>query len=214
MPRQFDVPGEVIKQVLKGELPPSAYSPYMSAIHEKHIIGVNSAFLIGNWIDIVFFGDKGWFLQNRGELAKFPGLKISCHPSGSKYKDERVKCMPRNKKYGKGISPNPSLVCWNGNSGAAAISVAVHTGVKRIILLGFDMKLGKNYKQHWHGLYGTADREEKDPNKLPFLRHMNGFPLIAKDAKKKGVEIINACPDSAIEQFKRVTVKEALSGKV
>jgi len=28
------------------------------------------------------------------------------------------------------------------NSGAAAISVAVHTGAKRVILLGFDMSLG------------------------------------------------------------------------
>ena len=210
MPRQFDVPEEIIQKVLTKELPPSAYSPYMKAIHEKHVIGVNAAFLIGNWIDMVFFGDKGWFLENREQLAEFPGLKVSCHPSGEKFGAERIKCMPRNKKYGKGISPYPGSVCWNGNSGSAAISVAVHTGVKRIVLVGFDMKVDENYKQHWHGLYGSANRGKVEEKKLPFIRHSSGFPLIARDAKKKRVTIINACPDSTIKEFEKMTVKEAL----
>jgi len=210
MPRQFDVPEEIIRQVLVKELTPSAYSSYMKPIHEKHVIGVNAAFLIGNWIDMVFFGDKGWFLQNREQLAEFPGLKVSCHPSGEKFAAERIKCLPRNKKYGKGISPNPSSICWNGNSGSAAISVAANTGVKRIVLLGFDMIWDKNLKQHWHGLYGTADREDKKKMKVTFDRHTSGFPMIARDAKKRGITIINACPNSTIEEFERMSVKEAL----
>ena len=210
MPRQFGVPEKIIQQVLTKELPPSAYSPYMKSIHKKHVIGVNAAFLIGNWIDMLFYGDKGWFLQNREQIAKFPGLKISCHPSGAKFTEERIKYLPRNKKYGKGISPHPSSVCWNGNSGAATISVAAHTGVKRIVLVGFDMTWDKELQQHWHGLYGTAGKKNTKKMKVTFDRHINGFSLIARDAKKKGITIINASPDSKITEFEKTTVKEAL----
>jgi len=212
LPRQFDVPDAVIQKVISGSLPLSAYSPYFAAIHNKHIIGVNVAYLIGDWIDMVFFGDKGWWLANREQLAKFPGLKVSCHPkfNSNEFATERIKYLARDKQHSRGISSSLSTVSWNSNSGAAAISIAANAGAKRIILLGFDMKLGMNNKQHWHGLYGSAKRKEINARKLPFHRHLRGFPEIAKDAKRRGIEIVNACPDSMIECFRRVSVKELL----
>lgn len=212
LPKEFDVPDDIIQKVLAKNLSPSAYSPYFEPIHDKHIIGVNAAYLIGNWIDMVFFGDKGWWLANREQLAKFPGLKVSCHPKfdSNELATERIKYLSRDKQHGKGISLNPCTVSWNLNSGAAAISVAANAGAKRIILLGFDMKLGKDNKQHWHALYGSAGRKEINPRKLPFHRHLRGFLEIAKDAKRRGIEILNASPESKIECFRKVTVKELL----
>jgi len=159
---------------------------------------------------MMFWGDKGWFLENREQLAKFPGLKVSCHPSAEKFKGEGIKYLPRNKRYGKGVSPHPGSVCWNGNSGSAAISVAVHTGVKRIVLVGFDMIWDKNLQQHWHGLYSTANKKDTEKMKVTFARHSSGFPMILRDVKKRKVTIINASPDSTIKEFEKMTVKEAL----
>jgi len=212
VPKQFGVPNTIIQQVLSRELEPSAYSKYLEPIHKKHVIGINSAFLLGDWIDMVFFGDKRWYLEYRKQLAKFPGLKVTCCPSlaGDKHDIEKVKYLQRDKRHGKGISFNSGMVCWNGNSGAAAISVAVHTGVDRIILLGFDMKLDENNKQHWHGLYGTANREVINKKGLPFSRHLLGFKEIHRDSLIKGVDILNACPDSMITQFKKVKVEDVL----
>jgi hypothetical protein len=51
----------------------------MQALHSKHVIGINVAFMIGDWIDMVFFGDGGFFLKHKAALAKFPGLKVTCH---------------------------------------------------------------------------------------------------------------------------------------
>jgi hypothetical protein len=45
---------------------------------------------------------------------------------------------------------------------------------------------------------------------LPFDRHLRGFAQIAKDAQQRGIEIINACPESAITQFHKCNVKELL----
>jgi hypothetical protein len=211
MPRQFGIPDNVISGVVNGDLMPDAYSPYLSAIHSKHVIGINISYLIGNWIDIVFFGDNGFYLKQQAGLAKFPGLKITCN-TNSKI-DNSIKKLNRISK--KGISTDPHGVYWNGNSGAAAISIAALAGCKRIVLLGFDMKLDENY-QHWHQLYGKKEygeimvRGRKKIKSTPFEKHLKGFPFIAKDAKRFGIEILNASPDSAIPDFKKVTVKELL----
>ena len=159
-----------------------------------------------------FFGDKHWFFENRHRLAEFPGLKVTCHShmNSDKYKSEHIKYLPRNKR--RGISSNARSVSWNANSGAAAISVAVWAGCTRVILLGFDMKLDESGKQHWHGLYKSAkETKPRKPKNLPFSKHLVGFPVIAEQARQRGVEILNACPDSAIEVFRKVTVKELLN---
>jgi hypothetical protein len=45
---------------------------------------------------------------------------------------------------------------------------------------------------------------------LPFPKHLVGFPAIKEDADKLGVQIFNVCPDSAIKEFPKLTLKEAL----
>lgn len=208
MPKQFGVPDELIQKVFEGTVPPSVYSNYMKRIHKKHVIGINMAYKIGDWMDIIFFGDKGFFLTHEADLAVYPGLKVSCHHvAGNR---PWVKLVGRDKKRPKGISSHPAMVSWNYNSGAAAISLAVHTGAKRIILLGFDMKLSNTHKQHWHNSYGRGEITTKRPHTLPFDRHLRGFVEIAKDARRLGIEILNANPESAISDFKKVTVNEIL----
>jgi len=212
VPRQFNVPDSVIQDVSSGKLPPSEYSKYMEELHDRHVIGINAAYLIGDWIDMIFFGDVGFFLDHQERLAKHPGVKASCHPRANNI--DWIRYLPRNTKHSRGISTDPSCVCWNGNSGAAAISIAVNAGASRIILLGFDMKLSNDNYQWWHQAYHRSNKvdikDQKRLKNLPFNRHLVAFPYIAKDAKECGVEILNACPDSAIKDFPRFTVKELL----
>lgn len=207
--KEFGIPESVVKQVLEGSSSPSIYSPYMEGIHKKHVIGINVSYMIGDWIDMVFFGDKDFYLTHQQGLAKFPGLKVACFPSASQ--SEWVKYLGRDGNHPRGITTNSKRISWNYNSGAAAISVAAHTGAKRIILLGFDMKLSDAKMQHWHDVYKRGQAvTEKRLKGLPFDRHLRGFVEIAKDAKKLGIEIINASPESTITQFPKYTVKELL----
>ncbi len=210
IPKQFDVPDKVIRNVVRGTSSPSAYSPYMSTLHSKHVIGINVAYQLGDWVDMVFFGDGGFFLKYQAKLAEFPGLKVSCSPKTNNV--NWVKFLLRDKKHPRGISPNPKMVSWNGNSGAAAVSIAANAGARRIILLGFDMKVGEGDDQHWHNLYGRSAGKgtERRARKMPFHRHLKGFPAIAEDAKRRKIEILNASPDSAIECFRKVSVKDLL----
>lgn len=212
VPRQFNVPEEIIRKVMNGTLPPSAYSPYMRGIHKKHVIAVNMAYKIGDWIDVVMFGDSGFYAKERIGLSQFPGLKTSCNPTS---KAERwIKHLGRDGAKSKGISMNPTMISWNGNTGAAAINLAVHFGAARIILLGFDMNIDSGNMQHWHDLYGKGPvSDDRRRRKLPFARHLQGFPVIAEDAKRIGVQIINASPSSEITCFPKMSVNELLSNE-
>lgn len=213
--KQFEIPQSIVDDVISGKQPPSVYSPYMEFLHDKHVIGINVAYKIGPWIDMVFFGDNRFFLYHKKELALFPGLKVTSHAKAGSL--SWVKHLGKERRKGRGISPNPKTICWNGNSGAAAISVAANTGAKRIFLLGFDMKLDDRNRQHWHNLYVNMmpKHKAKRPNKvrLPFARHLIGFRFIAQDAKERGIEIINVCPNSAIVEFPKVSLKELMNGQ-
>lgn len=203
MPQQFGVPEKVIEAVMSGASTPRVYSEYLAPLHGRHVIGINNAYMIGNWIQVEFFGDNSWYLKHRLALAKFPGLKVSCAPRFAKDGvAEGIKYLAKDRNHRRGITSDIQKVGWNNNSGAAAISLARHFGVKRIMLLGFDMK--RTGKQgHWH-----APHNEKDA--LPFGRHLKGFPFIASDARKMKIEILNVSPDSAIRSFKKVTLEEVL----
>lgn len=230
MSREFGMPEDEIQRlenVNDKEFGPEKLSSYMKAIHGKHVIGVNNAFMIGDWIDVLFFGDCDTHLWYRTKIAKFPGLKVSCCPKFQNRDNdkENIKYLmkvPRkgNKKNNKyGISTDPEAVCWNMNSGCAAISLAYLFGSRRIILLGFDMALNDSGTSHWHGHHTQenrmrrADVKAKRGKALPFERHMRGCEQIQKDADKYGVELINASPNSAIKEFKKMSVREILNGK-
>ena len=202
--KQFDIPDEIVQQVYSKEKTPEAYAPYLKAIHDKHIIGVNMSYKLGPWVDCMYFGDGGFMSKNRNELFKFKGLRVTSAGRINLH-NSYLKVLLRNNKKKHGITFHPNMVSWNGNSGASAINLAVHFGVKRIFLLGFDMQLDEKQNQHWHKFY-TSPIKNVDTT---FKRHLHGFPLIAKDLEGK-VEIINCNPESQIECFKKANIKDYL----
>jgi len=207
---QLEIPEDIVERVMKKELPLSAYSDYFEPIRNDHIIAVNSAFLLGDWIDVMFFGDINWFLHNRYQLRKFPGLKVSCHNRfQGKTREERedVKYVERDREKPYGLSDKKYKVSWNYNSGACAINLAYHFGVKTVFLLGFDMKPVDN-QTHWHNEYG------KKTSKTVFEKHLKGFPFIKADAERLGLKIYNVNPDSAIQEFEKVSLKEILKNGI
>src|SRR5690606_28765140 len=103
-----------------------------------------------------------------------------------------------------GICTDPGKIFWNYSSGAAAINIAAHFGVKRICLLGYDMK-PQGGETHWHNGYG--DQRITD---VQFRKFLKPWEAIARDAKKLGIEILNVNPDSAIEEFPKVNLNEVL----
>jgi len=203
---QFSIPKEIVQAVYEKKLHISVYSPFLSSIHNYPVLGVNVSFMLGDWVDVLFFGDKGFYKRYSKELAAFDGLKTTYAPR-SVVRDENIKIIQRNPYKKEGLTLDiPNTVCWNYNSGAAAINLAVLLGAKRILLLGFDMKLDESNNQHFHKEYQTDLQKTKEL----FALHLKPFPQIQKDAEKAGIEIINCNPNSAIECFRKANIRDVL----
>lgn len=205
MPRQFNIPESVIKNVTSGKFTSSAYLKYLKPLRDKHTIGINNAYQLGGLIDILFYGDNGWFRKHKKDVQKRKLITVTCATGAIKDEMKRynVKVMDRIFKSKYGISDKTGTVFWNYNSGAASISLAVQLGVKKIYLLGFDMNCDGGDKTHWHKPHSKG----KIP---PFEKHLRGFSKIAKDAERLGVEIINVNPNSAISVFPKVKLDDVL----
>lgn len=204
---QFNISPELVARVRDRSDPtgPDAYSSYMEPIHGEHVIGVNDAYLIGTWIDVCHFGDGGWYRVHRERLAAWPNLKVTHCPA---FADDRlasregIKYLRRDPDKKLGLSQNPRRLSWNFNTGSSAIGLAVHFGVRQIILLGFDMS-HEGAATHWHFGHGHGPRKT-------YARFLRGMPVIAKDARVMGVEIINCSPGTAIADFPATNLNEIL----
>jgi hypothetical protein len=86
------------------------------------------------------------------------------------------------------------------NSGFQAMNLALHFGVKRILLLGYDMKFAKSGASHWFG-------DHPDNTRSNYHRWLPNFETAAK---QNLVEIINCSRDTALEAFPRMSIEDAL----
>ncbi len=184
----------------------------LSLIENQYCIGINNAYMLGDWIDICWFGDSRWldWHINIDKLKKgwesFKGIKASCCV---KVKDDReIKYVKLSSKQ-SGIDIDPCKVSWNRTSGTSGINLAYHLGAKRIVLLGFDMGL-INGRKNWH--------EDHFPHKDvpdPFPKFLKCWEFIFEDLKRLGVEIINTSMNSVIpeEYILKKELREVVNGE-
>ncbi len=204
---QLGIPDTLLTAFKNGSAPIEALHQYFTPFKTSHTIGVNMAYKFGaDFIDIVFIGDLGFLKTNTTDLQNFNGLIVTCAPMFPP--SPNIKTLMRDRKKTTGIVDDPTKVAWNGHSGGSAINLAIHLGAKRIVLLGFDLNSSPANEHHWHKYYQTKSQKLQN---VSYILHMRGYADIAKDAEKLGVEILNASPTSAINVFKKVTLKECLS---
>lgn len=160
-----------------------------SLLKGKNTIGINDAFRLGSDISrVCLFGDASWFHRVKWDLEKFQGKVASMATSIMNLNLPWMIKLGRSKE-GLGVKTAPG---WNYSTGAAAICVAFHLGVKQIYLLGFDMGLTAN-RSHWHAHRSKTTSEDA------FRRHLRGIHAIADELKKHPeVKVINVTPGSRI----------------
>lgn len=182
---------------------PSLKGMDLTGIQEDYkVIGVNDAYQFGDWVDVCFFSDFQWLNVHAGQLSKWPGMKITHCPDAVGRKGIFV--MDRSEKsFGK---PN-QLPCFK-NSGTDAICLAIMLGATRIVLLGFDLKLGEGGKSNWHDKNISANTERTYKQ---FIYHNEQLALrLKKDFPN--VEVLNATPGSALTVFPTTTLEDVLRG--
>lgn len=168
-------------------------------LNGRRVVGVNNALHLQGLIDIdaIWFGDSKWFFWHLDKLKSFPGLKATCCDKlvGS---FKWIKGFSRGKP--QGIETKEGYVAWNRSSGSSGINFVYNLGAKRVVLLGFDMRVIGG-KKNWLG--HPRERTKLDP----YNNFKEPYKKIMRDAKELGFEIVNASPDSALKEYKVPEVK-------
>lgn len=93
------------------------------------------------------------------------------------------------------LSIDNSTVCTGRNSGYQTINLAVLAGARRIVLFGYDGRVGAGGRTHFH---------DGHPDKTHGGLYAQNFRSMVEPLAKLGVEIVNCSPGSAIDAFPRV----------
>ena len=162
-------------------------------LKNKNVIGCNTAYTLGeDVVDLVFFGDEKWWNYHRANLQQFKNPIITNHPN---LKDvSGVTWCPRSKD-----GFHRHSIGWNGNTGAAAINLALLLGAQRILLLGYDMELDPDGGSNWYPTtYTPATAEHYQLYSQSLEKHVCDI-----EQKWPNVSILNLNPQSKLEVFEK-----------
>ena len=164
------------------------------------IIAVNTTYKRFAAPDVIYACDYLWYRHHHAAIPK--ALHARC------WTQDRSSAERFNLKFVRQAS-RPGLgdkvLQVNGNSGFGAINLAYLFGCKRILLIGFDFKLGAKGERHWH-----PDHPAPLVQHQPFGEWIHKGQVLAKDLKAAGVEVINCTPGSALTVFPMGTLEGAL----
>ena len=181
---------------------------YEDIIRNKITIAVNNAFQIGDYLSVCFFGDARHYWEYQKQMDEFKGLKVSFNihitNNNPRLPINHIKDIKIINRVGKfGLSDNSKGINYNGSSGGAAINLAYRLGSNKIILVGMDLKL-KDGKLHY--FYNHHDRSSY----LDKLKKKVIWEAIMRDAKEKGISIVNVSDNSDVPIIPKMKIEDVL----
>jgi hypothetical protein len=170
---------------------PSLNCEDVNRLHGRRVIAINDSYLLAPWAEVLYWCDEKWWLQHRERVANtFRGRIIATL-------ENQIEGVRALRNAGQlGLETDPGAIRNGSNSGYQAINLAVHLGVKRIVLLGYDMQV-KGDRLHWQP---RADMQ----NAVGFQRTLQTtmlpkFDSLKEPLRKAGVEVVNCTVGSALK---------------
>jgi hypothetical protein len=158
------------------------------------VIAVKHGVLLRPHADVLFFAGERPAEIAPVCLAAFRGPYVVVRGKGHPCFPETAKRVMRPTEHVE-LCDDPTLVSGY-DAGTSAINLAYHFGATEIILIGYDMIGGR-----WFN--GEIPHYLPQPPESDFQTHMAPLPLIAADAKRKGIRIVNVSPISRVTCFER-----------
>lgn len=187
---------------------PSLTADVAAACYRARVLAVNDAWRLLPWAEVLYSCDAAWWKVHNG-CPDFAGERWTSHSPqlNNKAADEALPGYRLNiiaGKSGDTFSGDPACLHYGNNSGFQGIGLAILFGARRIVLVGFDMRVGD--RRHFFGSHPPPLRNSLDYELL--------IPSFAHAAKHlpAGVEILNATPGSALTCFPMKPLAGALAG--
>lgn len=154
------------------------------------------------WAEVLYAADYKFWKFEKGAPG-FTGLKYTIEETPGQLMNVWPGVELLRNTGDEGLELDPSGLKTGYNSGAQAIGVAVHLGVSRIILLGFDCWRGPSGQQNWFGPHPAHIDS-------PYPIFLQGFASMAEPLKAAGVTVINASRFTVLNAFPRVALEDCL----
>lgn len=168
------------------------------------VITINDAWKLEPLADIHYYCDQSWIASQKG--IDFDSLKwVKGDLKEGAGVDERVRVLRITGQLG--FDRDPSCLRHGSNSAYQCIHLAAHLGVSRIVLLGVDMKVALDGRTHCHNgprLPAAQFQRTLQQDMLPL------FQYLVKPLETRGIEVINANPESALTCWPRMPLTEVL----
>ena len=153
------------------------------------------------WADVLYAADAKWWRHYHERALKFAGRKVTIRNT---LPWPEVCSLVQSTEHAT-FDPRPTHLVSGGNSGYQAVHLAVHLGATRIVLLGFDMKDGRNRRRHWFGSHpGKLDSRGN------FTGWLRAFEKFAGVLKRMNIDVVNCTADTALRSFRRAPLSEVI----
>jgi hypothetical protein len=165
---------------------------------KARVIAIKEAAFLAPWADVLYACDEKWWRHYKG-APEFLGLKYALEPQSVEWPGVKVLRATGT----DGIELDPSGLRTGYNSGFQAVNLAVHFGITKVILLGFDMWRGPEGRQNWFekpGLHVDS----------PYPIFHQAFASVVEPLKALGVEVLNASRFTVLNAFPRVALEDVL----
>jgi hypothetical protein len=191
--------------------PSAKDAPLALAKGRAKVIVINEAYRLAPWADALYAADANWWDRKLG-CWEFRGLRVSqSDQAEKKYRVCHVNLVRLAEVVLKpkgSIAAGSDVRTGGANSGFQALNLAAQFGSRRIILVGYDMRIDQGL--HWHGRHAEG---LANPSEASVRRWRKGFEGAAPGLVRNGVTVLNASPISTIAAFPKVSLEDALAAR-
>jgi hypothetical protein len=173
---------------------PSLSQTQLDQVHASSApaIAINNAYEVAPWAAILYGADLQWWEWHDG-AREFEGIRITTDiKAAARF---NLIYMPGDRR--EGFSLDPARLSYGpercSNSGYQAINLAILGGARRILLIGYDMRV-VNGAAHWFGEHPNGQRS-------PYAAFVRGFDTTREQVIRLGVEVVNCTPGSALKAY-------------
>jgi hypothetical protein len=160
------------------------------------VYAVNDAYLMAPNADFLYACDKDWWDIHEKETRLIKS-RWSCNQDASiQYGLEFIRghhARLPNRLFGV-----KDDIVYGGNSGFQTLNLAYLHGIRRAVLLGFDMGGSHFFGEHPKGLNRNS----------PFKMWIDHFKDAAPEISAAGMQVINCTMGGALECFPRMKINE------
>lgn len=152
------------------------------------------------WADMLYAADDPWWRFHKSRALKFAGLKVTIrevlpYPEVLALRESELPIFDERLSH----------ITTGKNSTYQAVHIAVHAGASRILLFGVDMRDVEG-KKHWFGSHPPQLGQG-----MLYVEWLRAFDRLAVYLNRRGVEVFNCTPGSALKCFPFLSLNEALS---